>query len=188
MSGTVSTHAEFAAADTAAAAAKVVETARKAALREDPSRPLVYLDIEIKGQPAGRMEFVLFTKEAPRAAENFRALCTCEKGKVPLKPAGREGAGLPYCFKVRPMPASSSPESHMSGCLNAVKWPFSHIRWIKTRQMLCQDEVCIFGWHLHFRTTGNVWQAFKIGKVQNSGKDWQMPYIRPVNTGKGANM
>ena len=41
---------------------------------------------------------MLFTKEAPRAAENFRALCTCEKGSVPNEP-GREGAGKPYCYQ-----------------------------------------------------------------------------------------
>lgn len=50
------------------------------------------------GSYIGRMEFVLFTKEAPLAAENFRALCTCEKGTVP---EGHKGAGKQYCFKVR---------------------------------------------------------------------------------------
>jgi hypothetical protein len=37
-----------------------------------------------------------------------------------------------------------------------------------------------------YRTTGNVWQAVNIGNVQNSVKDWQMPFIRPVKIGKEA--
>jgi hypothetical protein len=39
--------------------------------------------------------------------------------------------------------------------------------------------------HFYYRTTGNVWQAANIGKVQNSGKDWQRPFIGPVKIGKG---
>ena len=84
----------------AQAARAAAEAERRAALRANTSRPLVYLDVAIQGKPVGRMEFVLFAEEAPRAAENFRALCTCEKGSVPDTP-GREGAGKPYCFKVR---------------------------------------------------------------------------------------
>jgi cyclophilin family peptidyl-prolyl cis-trans isomerase len=34
------------------------------------------MDVAIKGKPAGRIHFVLFTKQSPRAAENFRQLCT----------------------------------------------------------------------------------------------------------------
>jgi peptidyl-prolyl isomerase D len=82
------------------AAEQAADGARHGALRADTSRPLVYLDVEIAGEPIGRMEFALFTAEAPRAAENFRALCTCEKGSVPDEP-GREGAGKPYCLRVR---------------------------------------------------------------------------------------
>ncbi len=41
---------------------------------------------------------VLFTDIAPLAAENFRAMCTGEKGIVP---DGRVGAGRPYSFRVR---------------------------------------------------------------------------------------
>eukprot|EP00899_Mesostigma_viride_P006836 jgi/Mesvir1/16153/Mv08424-RA.1 len=61
-----------------------------------PGAPRVYLDVSIKGQPIGRMEFVLFTQESPLAAENFRALCTGEKG---IAPPGTEGEGKPYHFK-----------------------------------------------------------------------------------------
>jgi peptidyl-prolyl isomerase H (cyclophilin H) len=34
--------------------------------------PLVFFDVTIKGQPAGRIEMVLFSDIAPRSAENFR--------------------------------------------------------------------------------------------------------------------
>jgi peptidyl-prolyl isomerase D len=85
---------KFGAAEEAREAA---ERKRREELRADMSRPIVYLDVSIKGDPAGRMEFVLFTKEAPLAAENFRALCTCEKG---FAEKGHAGEGKAYCLKV----------------------------------------------------------------------------------------
>ena len=66
----------------------------------------VYFDVAIKGQPVGRVVFALFMDAAPRAAENFRALCTGEKGIVP---AGREGAGKPYHFKVGCQRSTAQP-------------------------------------------------------------------------------
>jgi cyclophilin family peptidyl-prolyl cis-trans isomerase len=39
-----------------------------------------YLDVAIDGSPAGRIAIDLYGEVAPRAAENFRALCTGEKG------------------------------------------------------------------------------------------------------------
>jgi cyclophilin family peptidyl-prolyl cis-trans isomerase len=44
------------------------------------ARPRVYFDINIDGKPAGRIVMDLFDDVAPKTAENFRALCTHEKG------------------------------------------------------------------------------------------------------------
>lgn len=75
----------------------MAEVNRIKALKANPDLPLVFLDVSIKGVPVGRIEFVLFIKEAPLAAENFRALCTGEKGVAPE--GALEGAGKPYHFK-----------------------------------------------------------------------------------------
>merc|ERR1712182_100559 len=42
--------------------------------------PVVYFDLTIGGQPAGRIEMTLRADVVPKTAENFRALCTGEKG------------------------------------------------------------------------------------------------------------
>ncbi|KAJ7243595.1 peptidyl-prolyl cis-trans isomerase [Mycena haematopus] len=55
-----------------------------------PERPLVFFDITIGGKPIGRIVFSLYADLVPRTAENFRALCTGEKGN------GAQGKPLHY--------------------------------------------------------------------------------------------
>merc|ERR1712159_144256 len=54
------------------------------------ARSKVFFDASIGGKPAGRIEFELFDDVVPKTAENFRALCTGEKGK------GKSGKPLHY--------------------------------------------------------------------------------------------
>lgn len=44
------------------------------------ANPVVFFDISIGGAPAGRITFELAADVTPLTAENFRALCTGEKG------------------------------------------------------------------------------------------------------------
>ncbi len=54
------------------------------------ANPQVFFDITIGGAPAGRVTFELFADVVPKTAENFRALCTGEKG------IGRSGKPLHF--------------------------------------------------------------------------------------------
>jgi len=51
-----------------------------------PVRPRVFFDISINGDRVGRIAFELFSDIVPKTAENFRALCTGEKGECKTKP------------------------------------------------------------------------------------------------------
>eukprot|EP00727_Mastigamoeba_balamuthi_P003474 m51a1_g13123 putative peptidyl-prolyl cis-trans isomerase (208) ;mRNA; r:1568-2444 len=57
-----------------AAAAKPQQQQKKKNVR-------VFFEISIRGKSAGRVTFELFNDVVPKTAENFRALCTGEKGK-----------------------------------------------------------------------------------------------------------
>ncbi len=57
--------------------------------KPDKKFPPVFLDISIEGSLLGRLEIELFD-DTPITSENFRALCTGEKGK------GKSGKNLHY--------------------------------------------------------------------------------------------
>ena len=54
------------------------------------TRPVVYFDLQHGDKKLGRVEMELFSDLTPRTAENFRCLCTGEKGK------GKSGVPLHY--------------------------------------------------------------------------------------------
>jgi peptidylprolyl isomerase len=54
------------------------------------SNPRVFLDVAIDGKAVGRITIELFADAVPKTAENFRALCTGEKG------TGKKGKPLHY--------------------------------------------------------------------------------------------
>jgi len=45
------------------------------------ANPRVFFDVSIDGKHSGRLIMELFANVTPKTAENFRALCTGEKGK-----------------------------------------------------------------------------------------------------------
>jgi cyclophilin family peptidyl-prolyl cis-trans isomerase len=44
------------------------------------ARPRVFFEVTANDQPIGRIEFELYIETVPKTVENFRALCTGEKG------------------------------------------------------------------------------------------------------------
>ncbi|KAG5547771.1 hypothetical protein RHGRI_013458 [Rhododendron griersonianum] len=58
--------------------------------RERMANPKVFFDMSVGGAPVGRIVIELYADTTPRTAENFRALCTGEKG------VGKSGKPLHY--------------------------------------------------------------------------------------------
>lgn len=54
------------------------------------TRPRVFFDITLGGKPLGRINMELYSDLVPKTVENFRALCTGEKG------LGKSGKPLHY--------------------------------------------------------------------------------------------
>ncbi|VAI42566.1 unnamed protein product [Triticum turgidum subsp. durum] len=54
------------------------------------ANPRVFFDMTVGGAPAGRIVMELYKDAVPRTVENFRALCTGEKG------VGKSGKPLHY--------------------------------------------------------------------------------------------
>jgi len=54
------------------------------------TRPRVFFDVSINGKPSGKITMELFTDITPKTAENFRCLCTGEKG------VGKSGKALHF--------------------------------------------------------------------------------------------
>ncbi|CAI2353381.1 unnamed protein product [Caenorhabditis sp. 36 PRJEB53466] len=59
-------------------------------LRFASQRPKVFFDVNIGDESAGRVTIELFNDVVPKTAENFRALCTGEKG------VGKQGVPLHF--------------------------------------------------------------------------------------------
>jgi len=74
---------------------KVQPDEKSNSVQEEPSstsmsNPVVFFDMTIGGAPAGRIEMTLRADVVPKTAENFRCLCTGEKG------TGRSGKPLHF--------------------------------------------------------------------------------------------
>lgn len=63
---------------------------RPATMPDQTPRPHVFFDVSIGGTPAGRITMELYSDLVPKTAENFRCLCTGEKG------IGKSGKPLHY--------------------------------------------------------------------------------------------
>lgn len=49
-------------------------------MASNPQNPVVFFDIQVGKRHLGRLVFELFADTNPKTAENFRSLCTGERG------------------------------------------------------------------------------------------------------------
>jgi peptidylprolyl isomerase len=78
------------------------------------SNPKVFMDIAIGGKSIGKITIELFADKTPKTAENFRCLCTGEKGK------GKSGKplyfkGSPFHRVIRGFMAQGGDFTHGNG-------------------------------------------------------------------------
>lgn len=66
-----------------------------------PKRSHVWFDVTIGGEKVGKVVFELYNDIVPKTAENFRALCTGEKG------VGQAGVPLTYKGESTTSPVAS---------------------------------------------------------------------------------
>ena len=58
--------------------------------------PRCWMDIAIDNQKIGRLEIDLHWEETPITCENFKCLCTGEKGKEPISDKKLKYEGAPF--------------------------------------------------------------------------------------------
>lgn len=81
----------------------------------DPSNPLVFLDVRIGDERVGRIVVELRADVVPKTAENFRALCTGEKGTSVTTGTRLHYKGIPF-HKVKSLFMSQSGDiAHRNG-------------------------------------------------------------------------
>ncbi|CAI5784169.1 peptidyl-prolyl cis-trans isomerase D [Podarcis muralis] len=80
-----------------------------------PSNPRVFLDVDVGGERAGRIVLELFADVVPKTAENFRALCTGEKGIGPATGKPLHYKGCPFHRIIKKFMIQGGDFSHQNG-------------------------------------------------------------------------
>jgi peptidyl-prolyl isomerase G (cyclophilin G) len=77
--------------------------------------PRTFFDIEIDGKKVGRIVFELYADTVPKTAENFRALCTGEKGLSPLTGLRLHYKGCPFHRIIKNFMVQGGDFQHKNG-------------------------------------------------------------------------